>query len=363
VEDRPILGSGRPRPDFPSGPRAGELERQVARRTLALPPAAGPVAPVAIAPDGGEDEAPPRRDPLLVALAAGPEAPAVVLEANALRHSRLGELVVGCLLRRDPELFRALEAETGIDVLKDVDRVGLSGETAIVSGFFDRARWDELERMGMRPEAYGDGATLWSEGGSTPGAVLATWGGGLVLVGPPADVRRSLDQLAGRVPVPPSALSEEDAYGEVYGVVPGAYVRHLLRGEAAGLGARLADAASAVELHVDAMRDVAGVVRVRGDAGMLGEVARSVGAALAVARVEAEATDDRRLAELLEFARVTPGEEGFSLEVAVPAERLEEWFRDCAPLRPRPPPAAGDLDGPPAPARDGDPGAEPAGER
>ena len=38
---------------------------------------------------------------------------------------------------------------------------------------------------------------------------------------------------------------------------------------------------------------------------------------------------DRTLVELLEHARVARGEEGFSLELALPAETLERWFAGC----------------------------------
>jgi hypothetical protein len=42
--------------------------------------------------------------------------------------------------------------------------------------------------------------------------------------------------------------------------------------------------------------------------------------------------DDRPLADLLDQARVAlEGEGAFSLEMAVPADRLEAWFDRCEP--------------------------------
>ncbi len=88
---------------------------------------------------------------------------------------------------------------------------------------------------------------------------------------------------------------------------------------------------------MDAMQDVAAVVRVAGeDEAGLSDLARSLGAAMAVARVKAQASRDWRLAELLEHAEVTPGSGGFSLQLALPADLLERWFEGCG-ARERPP--------------------------
>lgn len=327
---------------FPEAPREAELERMEARATLALP---APRPPVAATADGTGPEEPVRRDPFLAALPARPEDPVVVLEANALRHSRLGELFVGCLLARDPDTFARIERETGIDPLKDVDRVAFVGDTLVVSGFFDRARWSELGAQGGgRGERYGaDGQIYGQERGRS---AFGVWRDQLVVIDEdPARIRRALDQLEGRAAVPETGLPEELAYGEVYGVVPGVAVERLLgRGDAA-LGARLAAAASRIELHVDAMQDVAAVVRVHGDdeAG-LRDLGRSMGAALAVARLQAQATGDHALADLLEVARVVPADGHFSLELALPAARLEEWFAGCE-RRPRAIPPAEEAGG------------------
>jgi hypothetical protein len=322
----------RKEPAFPTRMSSEDWQRLEARRTLDLP--APPPAPDPDAASGLESSlspapapAPERRDPFLVALPVQPGDPVLVLEANALRHSRLGELFVGCLLSRDPRTFSELERETGIDVLKDVDRVALVGETVVASGFFDRARWPELARDAT-VERYGEGGRIYTR---TSGRdVLGVWRDQLVVVGTDGDaVRRALDQLEGRAPVPASAIPEELAYGEVYGVVPGSAARKLLPGADRELADRIAAAASRIELHVDAMQDVAAVVRVRGDPGALDDLARSVGAALAVARLEAQAVDDRQAADLLEFARVRPGGDGFAIDLALPADRLEAWFGGC----------------------------------
>jgi hypothetical protein len=78
------------------------------------------------------------------------------------------------------------------------------------------------------------------------------------------------------------------------------------------------------------MQDVAAVIRVQGnDAQGLDDLAKSMGAALAVARVKAQVDGDAELADLLENAKVRPGGGGFSMQLAVPAAQLERWFEGC----------------------------------
>lgn len=335
VEEAPV----RPRTEvsFPRRMREAERRRSAERRTLDSPAPAPAAAPA----PGEAPVPPPRRDPFLAALPAAAGEPVVVFEANALRHSRLGELFVRCALARDPGFFDQVSRETGLDVLKDVDRIGLAGETVVVSGTFEKARWDRLEADGaVAAEPYGEAGRLYRDRGAGQGsgaAVLARWRDQVVLLAPDAAAaRRAVDQLEGRVE-PPRPIDETLAYGEVYGVIPGEAVRRLFPASDQDLGARLAAAASRVELHVDAMEDVAAVVRVDGqDAAALSDLARALGGAVAAGRLQAQASGDGRLAELLDAARVVPEDGRFSLEVAVPVATLERWFDRCAGAAARP---------------------------
>lgn len=319
----------RPQVHFPTQPRQAEWERIAARQTLpARPPPAGALP----------DDAPePLRDPFLRALPLGEGAPFVVMEANALRHSRLGERFIECILSEDPEAFTEIARATGIDPLKDVDRLAFAGDAVVVSGFFDRVRWDAFEaETHARGVRYGDEATLWTTDGGA--SATASWRGQLLVTGPLADVQRAIDQVEGRAE-PRADLAADLAYGELYGVLPGAAALKLLPAADGALASRLAAAAQRIELHVDAMEDVAGVVRVAGAPGQeVEDLAKSLGAALSVARVKAAATDDRRLAALLEHAQVVPGAAGFTVELALPGDALEAFFSDCG--RPGPPPGA-----------------------
>jgi len=324
----------RPEVDFPVWMREPERQRAAQRATLVLP---APPPPAGVPADATPAEPPPRRDPFLVALPVEPDAPLIVMEANALRHSRLGERFVACMQQRDPDLFARLERETGIDPLKDVDLVGMAGEAVVLSGFFDRARWDSILEREPHFDAYGTSGRIYR---GTNQRFIGTWGDHIIVVASDAaPIQRAIDQLEGRAPVPETGIPEDMAYGELYGVVPGAAAGKLLGADSRGISDRLAALADRIELHVDAMQDVAAVVRVQGpDQAGLDDLARTMGAALAVARVEAEATGDRATADLLEFATVDPGGQGLSLKVAVPAARLEALLGDCERRRPARPP-------------------------
>ena len=303
-------------------------ERQQARATLALPPAAGG-APAPTPGGAGPDEPSGLRDPFLVSLPVKEGGLVVVFEANALRHSRLGERFIACLEADHPGDLAKLERESGVDPLKDLDRVAFLEDAVVLSGHFQHVRWD---RLGGAPLAYGREGRVYRDGGEW----IAAWRDQLIVVSSSEEgVHRAIDQLEGRAPVPPSGIDENLTYGEVYGVVPGASARRLLGGDERGIGAKLASLASRIELHVDAMQDVAAVVRVQGtDVDGLEDLAKTIGGALAVARIKAQAEDDRELADLLENAEVELGGAGFSLQLAVPADRLERWFADCERSRP-----------------------------
>jgi hypothetical protein len=315
---------------FPRSPRLPEYDRMRARRTLVVP-----AAMVSVTAPADDEPAPPeKRDPFLVALPAGANDPVVVFEANALRHSRLGERFVQCALARDPRTFEKLQREIGIDVLKDVDRVAFVGDSVVVSGFFQRLDPEQLAKeTGALPERVGAAGVLYADG-SGPGSgrlAAGTWRDQIVILSSdPAAVRRALDQLEGRAAPPAVELPDDIAYGEAYGVIPGGALGRILHDEPELLADRLAAAARRIELHVDAMEDIAAVARFQGnDAQALSDLARAMGGVLAGARLQAQVTGDRVLADLLDQASVIPGTGSFSVQVALPIDRVESWFANC----------------------------------
>jgi hypothetical protein len=326
---------------FPTWLREPEYKRMLARRTLVVQASMVPVGALA-SPD--EPAGPRRRDPFLVALPAGPEDPVLIFEANALRHSRLGELFVRCALAKDPKAFEAVQRRLGIDVLKDVDRVAFVGDALVVSGFFQRLDPDELRRAtgAGEPERVGDGGVVYAAAPTASatgrGMVVATWRDQLVILADDrATALRALDQLEGRAALPELALPDQIAYGEAYGVIPGTALRRLLHGDRELLADRLAAAASRVELHVDAMQDVAAVATFRGtDAAAMSDLARAIGGLLAGARLHAQISGDDRAAELLDHASVAPASGAFAVNLALPIDRVESWFAGCRPAASEP---------------------------
>lgn len=311
--------STRPPPVFPRAPRPVESQRMVERAVLP------------------QSQQPGRhRDPVLSALSAPDAGTAVVFEANALRYSPVGQLLLDCLASSAGEPdggpspldeIRAL----GFDPLQDLDRVAVGDDSVVLSGDFSRAKWDAIPGLGP-VEPYGTSSQIRSsdaDGGASP--VLATWKNQLVLVAPTrAAAQATLDRIEGRSPAG-QLLSDNQAYGDVYGVLSGAALGRMLGPNPDPLAAQLDAVAKSVELHLDATRDVGFVATVSGDdSPQLQDLGRALGGALAAARMNAALKGDTETARLLEYAQVFPGGENLRLEVAIPFEVLQSLLAFCS---------------------------------
>ena len=312
--------------EFPRRLRQEERSRMEARRTW-VPPAA---------PDAG-----PARpsDPLLAALPRGKGKTAVVLEANALRHSPIGELLLACLTRDGGKQLQELKERTGIDPLQDLDRIAVTDEGLVLSGDFKNAKTDELLGRHART-AYGDSGRIYEPGagGALPdggvrsgGPTFATWGDSMLVVGRERNgVRDVLDRVEGRGSQEPPVLDERSTYGEMYGTIATATIARAFPPDQREIAEQLVRAAGAVELHVDARGDVALVADVKGeDARAVTDLGKSLGGALALARLRAQSEGQKEIAQLLDFARVAPDGDAFRLEVALPLEVMKERLAFC----------------------------------
>jgi hypothetical protein len=323
-----------PQVEFPRRMRGEERERAEKRRTWVVPMVAdaGTVA----------QERPRPRDPLLAALPRGPGRTAVVIEANALRHSPIGELLLDCMMRDGGKQLDEIRKRSGVDPLQDLDRLVITDEGMMLSGNFGNAKFQEM--MGDAVSAdYGEGARVYEPGESTvtrPDGTTETrrresavgiWNNQLFMVGKtPDEVKAAIDRVEGRGPDGPSVIPEGSTYGEMYGVLSVEQIAKLLPPEQAELAQRLRDVAQNVELHVDASSDVALVAEVRGpDADKVTDLGKSLGAALSLARMKAQAEGEKDMAQLLDFARVQPDGDTFKLEMAVPLEAIKERLAFC----------------------------------
>jgi hypothetical protein len=229
-----------------------------------------------------------------------------------------------------------------VDPLQDLDRVVITDKGLVLSGNFGSARFKELFQE--RPASdYGPGAKVYEPGNVVVKAedgteqrgqdngVVGTWNDQLLVVGDtPESVKEVLDQVQGGGSNEPPVISEGSTYGEMYGVLSVEQIAKLVPPDQGDLAQRLREVADTVELHMDARSDVAMVAQIRGkDDGKVTDLGKSLGAALSVARLKAQAEGNKDLAQMLDFARVQPEGSEFKMELAVPLDVIKERLAFC----------------------------------
>jgi hypothetical protein len=313
------------RVDLPRHMKHEDRARAQSRRLL-------PELAAVPATDGAPEQPARPRDPVLAALPSEMKRGVVVVEANAIRHSPVGELMLECLLSRDDGAAMAnLKESLGFDPLEAVDRIALADDTLVISGHFGDAKWKELFPGGGR--AFGQHGTIYSptSGKQDDPMRLGVWRNQVVVLADnDAQAELILDRIEGRGLHGPPVIDESMTYGEIYGVISATQFADMLPADQKAVADRLRGAADRIELHVDTRRDVGVVADIRGpspaDARDLG---RTLGAALAVGRLKAQAEGNTELAELMELARVMPGESDFRLELGLPLEFLQKHLQSC----------------------------------
>lgn len=328
--------------NFPKRLRPEERTRVEQRRNY--------VAPVAAVVDAGVPGPVKPKDPVLAALPRGPGKTAMVIEANAIRHSPIGEMLLECMMRQGGKDLERFKQDTGVDPLEDLDRLIITDDGLIVSGNFGGKRLKQLlgDKGGTNYD-YGDGARLFEptyERTRPDGSVvkregprMGLWNDQMLVFGKSADgVKEVIDRVEGRGPDAPPVISESQTYGEMYGVIGVEQLKKLFPPDQQELAARLAEVAQHVELHVDARSDFAMTAQVKGeDADKLTDLGKSLGGALSLARMKAQAEGRQDLARLLDFASVKPSGSEFNLELAVPLEVIQQQLAFCREQQDEPP--------------------------
>jgi hypothetical protein len=304
---------------LPTHMRHAERERQRQR-----------MKPVSAIPAPSKESEPiPLRDPVMTAMPGpGDTKIAVVLEANAIRNSEIGELLLGCI---DDEAQSWLEEAKGkgIDVVQDLDRVAVADKLVILSGNFAGAKLDQLGGESRRAVSYGK-HQIWEP--ESYGEYLALWNGEMILAGENREeVEAALDRLDGkRPPSERPAIREGSAYGEVYGALSPELIEQLMGADELGIGKRIAEIADEIEIHADVTSDVGLVVEVHGaDPKAMDDLSRAVGGAMAMARLSAGQENKKDLTELLDLARVMPDRSRFTVELALPRSFIESRLSHC----------------------------------
>lgn len=326
------VGEGAPPPrptwdriDIPRRARSADWERQEKRQVL--PDVLPPVVPE------GQPQPPARpKDPVLAGLGSGFKKGAYVIEANAIRNSPVGQLLIDCITSEDEgEGLAQFRTLTGLDPLTDLDRVGVIDDTVIFSGNF-KALKTEVLREGV-PTAFGADGMLYSDqkpdGGV--GRYLATWRDQMIITGKdPEALKQALERIEGARPMEPGGLSDQQAYGEIYGLLSPEAIVEFFGDDNAQLGERLTQVSQRVELHVDTSNDLGVAAQVEttnpNDAK---EVSKALGAAMSLARLRAQAEGKSEVADLLDMSRVTNEGAGFRFEAGVPLPWLETSLKQC----------------------------------
>jgi len=333
-----------PKVAFPNRLRKEERERMERRRTYVMPTSV----------DAGTQEQTPVKpsDPVLAALPRGKGKTAMVIEANAIRHSPIGELLLECMMRRGGNDLERFKEETGVDPLKDLDRLVLTDDGVIVSGNFgDKRLKDMLSGRGAANYDYGDEARIFEpnfeqnlpDGGVVRrnGPPVGMWNDQMIVFGrSPDGVKQVIDRVEGRGPNEPPVISEGSTYGEMYGVVSVEQLKKMFPPDQQELALKLAEVAENVELHMDARSDFAMTAQVRGaDEAKVTDLGKSLGGTLSLARMKAQAEGEKELAQLLDFAKVKPDGDSFKLELAVPLEVIKKQLAFCLEEPPATPPS------------------------
>lgn len=310
--DKPKRADRTAEVDFPRRQRSQERIRNERRRTLP------PVRPQNDAPTPDQFL---KRDPLIVALPGGKNKSTVVFEVGELKDSPVGKAWLDCLMERDGQRgLDKFESEFGLNPLEDIERVAVSSAPLMVLS----VRGDKLQfdRPEYSKRTFGSGVIYEKPPRSD---AFAIWGDSLVLTGPNAKViEEAITRLESGEPSEP-AIPEWSMYGDIYGSLSPEELANMMPDEQDELAEKLQKAVERVDLHVDASEDVAIVADVEGpQQADIEDLGKSFGAALSLARMQAQDQDDGKLAELLDYAAVHPHGKRFSLDVALPFDVLKE---------------------------------------
>ena len=316
---------GKPRQiEFPKYLTEEEVDRLQKRRMKPMD------LPIPDADDAEELHAEPR-DPLLRAFGAGDNKSILVFEANAIRHSALGEGFLNCLGDNIQSDISRIQNELGLNPLEDIDRMAMGDNTVMFSGHFDNFKWQEL--FEEAPTEYGNNAMLFTENSNPDNPDqeaterLALWNNELLIVGKNReDLENAIDTLEGRKAMDSIPLKESETYGEAYGTISTQLLEKLIPENAGNLKEEILKVVSGVKLHTNAMSDVAISAQLTSDGNIdgLSDLGRSMGGALSLALAAARLQGDDELAQLLEFAKITDNNGELSLDLALPEDYLKK---------------------------------------
>jgi hypothetical protein len=284
----------------------------------------------------GAPEKPARpRDPVLALMPATVKKGAVVFEANAIRHSDLGDLMIDCMFTGENDTLGRMR-DAGFDPLNNLDRLAVIDDTLVMTGDFAHTDFPSLLNAQEDRKQFGKNTELFSRNYGDGGLEqqLGLWSQQVLVMGEnPVDVKDVIDRLDGKGdPDEKHVLGQSDSYGEMYGVMKMAQLASTgMRDSNPELANLLEESAGTIRLHADVTHDVGLVADIEGsDPAKTQDLRKAFGTALTLAKLQAEAKGNKNAAEVLGFARVASAEGGnFRLEAGLPYEFLEKQLKEC----------------------------------
>ena len=200
-------------------------------------------------------------------------------------------------------------------------------KVVVVGGDFGDANWDAF---GEDKRVYGDKGVIIETVKGGP-EYVGIWNDELMIVGSSQkEIEAALDRIEDRAPSHTPRIADFEQYGDVYGVVSAEDLAMMLPESERELAEKLKGAVENVELHVDASEDVAITAEVSGPVEAdVSDLSKSLGAAFALARLQAQSKREKDLAELLDYASISPREGRFSIDLALPLDVLIQKMGPC----------------------------------
>lgn len=278
----------------------------------------------------------PEVSPIERAVFSDQHGDAVFIEFSAIRNSSIVEKLMKCQGNAFASQWEQSVQALGYDWQRDIDRVALSPDAMVMSGFFENAKIPEEFGDGT---TYGDGAEMYQPDPASPMRYVVVDENLLAMVKDADAAKALIDRVEGRAPVSATRYPHL-MENEVYGQVSASMLSFFLANDAP-LATDLTNLVDNISLRmeVDDYLSISLDVKSKDEDKAL-DLAKSVGGLFALARREAALAGDDELAALLEQAQVLPGTEGkFGIDLAVPEGWLLERL-DCdksgAPMNPAP---------------------------
>lgn len=271
------------------------------------------------------------RDPVLALMPEKIESQAVVAEVNAIINSDLGPALIDCLF--EPE-FLEQGRDAGFDLTKQLDRVAMIDDAFVMSGQFGDL-WSRAfpDAVGRDYGKRGRILPVTREGDRT--TYFTTWNDQITVVSrSEQEAMAMLDRLDGSGPrVENPVLNDSMAYGEVYGVFAAEALASLVQDEQSQLADTIRQTAKNARIHMDMSHDVGLSADIEAnDPKQADELRRTLGGALSLARMRAQAKGEKDTADVLDLAHVRGAKEGgsFQMEAGLPYEFMKTTLEKCA---------------------------------